>query len=99
EHDTPVITVRLVVPDSLSSVRPHAKAGWDVVLTHDGEGEDVRVSEITWRSAGGTVPVNMKDDFLFSAKAPAETGELQWKAYETYQNGLVVGWDQAPGET
>lgn len=40
----------------------------------------------------------MKDDFLFGAKAPADATNLQWKAYETYQDGTVVAWDQEPSE-
>lgn len=98
EHDTPVVGVRLIIPDGLTSVRPFAKAGWDVEVVTTGEGEDVSATEIKWTSAGNTVPVDLKDDFLFGAKAPTDTTELQWKAYETYQDGNVVSWDQEPSE-
>lgn len=98
EHDTPVVAVRLVIPKGLTSVRPFAKSGWDVEVVKTGEGEDVSATEIKWTSAGSTVPVDLKDDFLFGAKAPSDASELQWMAYETYQDGTVVGWDQAPSE-
>lgn len=98
EHDTPVVAVRLVIPEGLTSVRPFAKPGWNIEVVTIGEGEEVSATEIKWTSAGGTVPVDLKDDFLFGAKAPSDAGELQWKAYETYQDGTVVGWDQVPSE-
>jgi len=99
EHDTAVVGVRLVIPEGLTSVRPYVKSGWDVNVKTTGEGESLSATEITWTSAGATVPVNLKDDFLFSAKAPAAATELKWKAYETYQNGLVVAWEQTPSDS
>lgn len=98
EHDTPVVVVRLQIPEGLTSVRPYAKQGWNIETLKSGEGENVKVTEIKWTSAGATVPVDQKDDFLFGAKAPEKTTELKWKAYETYENGLVVAWDQEPSE-
>lgn len=98
EHDTPVVGVRLIVPEGLSSVRPYAKTGWNVEIVSEGEGETRVVKEIKWLSSGGNVPVNLKDDFLFGAKTPEKPGQLQWKAYETYQDGLVVAWDQEPSD-
>ncbi len=99
EHDTPVVQVRLVIPDDLSSVRPHAKQGWNIEVTKTGEGENLSATEITWKSAGANVPVDLKDDFLFSAKTPDTGGELKWKAYETYADGTVVAWEQDPAST
>jgi uncharacterized protein YcnI len=93
-----VVGVRLLIPEGLTSVRPFAKAGWNVSVTKTGEGENVTASEIIWTSAGGTVPVDLKDDFLFGAKLPDNPTELKWKAYETYQDGKVVAWDQDPSE-
>lgn len=96
EHDTPVVAVRLVIPEGLTSVRPFAKAGWNVEVVKTGEGENVSATEIKWTSVGGTVPVDLKDDFLFGAKAPEDTSDLIWRAYETYGDGTVVAWDQEP---
>lgn len=98
EHDTPVVAVRLIIPEGLTSVRPFAKTGWNVEVVKTGEGENISATEIKWTSAGTTVPVDLKDDFLFGAKAPENATELQWKAYETYQDGTVVAWDQTPSE-
>ena len=79
EHDTPVVGVRVVIPEGLTSVRPYAKAGWEVEVKTTGEGENISATEITWTSAGNDVPVNLKDDFLFGAKAPADAGDLVWR--------------------
>lgn len=98
EHDSPVVVVRLVIPEGLASVRPYAKQGWNIEVTKTGEGENTKVTEIVWTSVGADVPVDLKDDFLFGAKAPEKTIELKWKAYETYADGRVVGWEQEPSE-
>lgn len=98
EHDTPVVAVRLVIPDGLTSVRPFAKQGWDIEVVKSGEGETTTASEITWTSAGANVPVDLKDEFYFGAKTPTAETELQWKAYETYADGTVVAWEQEPSE-
>lgn len=98
EHDTPVVAVRLIIPDGLGSVRPHAKTGWDVEVVKVGEGENTSATEIKWVSSGGMVPVNLKDDFLFGAKTPENSTDLKWKAYETYADGTVVAWEQEPSE-
>lgn len=89
-----VVSVRLVIPDELESLRPNVKPGWNVEVKKTGTGEDSKVTEIIW--SGGSVPVDQRDEFLFQAKAPAKTTELNWKAYETYSDGTVVAWDQEP---
>ncbi len=100
EHDSPVVNVRLVLPDGLESVRPHAKAGWTIELTRGNEGQDAKVTEITWIGGpSGNVPTDLRDDFLFSAKVPDQVVDLKWKAYETYADGLVVAWEQEPSES
>ena len=96
ESNNPVIEVRVLIPGGLTSVRPFAKTGWNLEVETTGEGENVNATEITWTSAGGTVPQNLKDDFYFGAKVPGEPTDLIWKSYETYSDGRTVGWDQEP---
>lgn len=98
EHDTPVVAVKLIIPEGVSSVRPHAKQGWKIEIIKSGEGDNAIVNEIEWSSDGADIPVDLKDEFLFSAKAPDINTELIWKAYETYADGRVVNWDQAPSD-
>lgn len=94
EKELPTVGVRLVIPENLKHVSPNVKPGWSVVVKKSGEGEDARVTEISW--TGGTIPTGQRDDFLFSAQAPASAGSIDWKAYQTYQDGTVVAWDQDP---
>lgn len=90
EKEVPTTEIRLVLPEGLENVRPNAKAGWTIELKKDGD----KVKEILWKN--GNIPVDLRDEFLFSAKAPAKATTIQWKAYQKYSDGTVVSWDQAP---
>lgn len=92
EKDIPVTGVRLVVPDAVESITPTVKQGWNIETKKDGE----KVTEISW--TGGTIAPELRDEFTFSAHLPAEAGDIHWKAYQTYQDGSVVAWDQKPAE-
>jgi uncharacterized protein YcnI len=88
-------SVRLVIPKEVANVTPNVKPGWTIETKKTGEGEDTIVSEITW--SGGSIPADQRDEFSFSAKTPAKPTTLQWKAYQTYNDGKVVSWDATPG--
>lgn len=91
EKDMPTIALRLVIPEGLEHVTPTVKSGW-AIETRKGEGE--AVTEIRW--SGGVIPKGMRDEFTFSAKAPATETTLVWKAYQTYGDGSVVSWEIEP---
>lgn len=92
EKDIPVTGIRLVIPDSIESVTPTVKPGWEIQTKKTGD----RVTEITW--TGGTIAPELRDTFTFSAHMPAKAGDIYWKAYQTYQDGSVVSWDQQPAK-
>ncbi len=92
EEDTPTIGLRLLIPEGLQSVRPNVKPGWTIQLKKAGVGEDAKVTEIIW--SGGSIPAEQRDEFVFSAQAPAEETSLNWLAYQTYGSGEVVAWDK-----
>jgi uncharacterized protein YcnI len=94
EEDNPTIAVKLIIPDGVQSVRPNVKPGWKIELKKTGQGEDVKVSEIIW--TGGNIPVDQKDEFIFSAQAPANGTTIVWKAYQTYSDGDIVAWENDP---
>lgn len=94
EEADPTTMVRLVVPEGVTSVRPNAKVGWNIQIKKTGEGEEARVSEIIW--SGGRIPAEQRDEFVFSAMAPAEATTIVWKAYQTYGDGDVVAWENSP---
>lgn len=94
EKEIPTIAVRLVIPGGLNHVSPNVKPGWNIAMKNTGEGEDAKVTEITW--TGGSIPQGQRDEFQFSAQVPAKETTLQWKAYQTYEGGEIVAWDQNP---
>lgn len=94
EKDNPTIGLRLVIPNGLESVTPNVKPGWTIDTKKVGDREDANVAEITWTN--GSIPPEQRDEFVFSAQVPAKETTLQWKAYQTYEDGTVVTWDQKP---
>ena len=93
EKDIPVTAVRLTIPSNVKSVTPTVKQGWEISTKKSGE----NISEINW--TGGSIDAGLRDDFTFSAQAPDKSGEIVWKAYQTYQDGSVVSWNQKPAGT
>ncbi|HEX6462607.1 MAG TPA: DUF1775 domain-containing protein [Candidatus Saccharimonadales bacterium] len=93
EKDTPTVSVKLDIPEALTNVTPSVKPGWNIKIDKHVEDKKTMVSAITW--SGGEVGVGYRDEFTFSAKTPDGPVDLQWKAYQTYQNGVVVSWDQS----
>lgn len=90
EKEQSTIAVKLVLPEGLEFVTPNVKTGWKVETVK----HDTHVVEISW--TGGEVPAHMRDDFLFSAKAPGAETTLAWKVYQTYADGSVVSWEADP---
>ena len=91
EKPEATVAVRIIIPDGLSEVVPDVKSGWKVTTK---PGQNDTVTEINW--TGGSIPADLRDEFSFSAQVPATTTTLDWKAYQTYADGSVVSWDQAP---
>jgi uncharacterized protein YcnI len=96
EKDIPTTGLRVVIPQGLKHVSPNVKPGWTISIQREGEGDDARVTEVSW--TGGIIPEGQRDDFLFSAQVPSEQTTIIWKAYQTYQDGTVISWDQDPNE-
>lgn len=96
EKTIPTTSVKVIVPPGVEHVTPTNKAGWTIAIDKSGEGKAATVTAVTW--SGGEITDGTRDEFTFSAKTPAEAGELQWKAYQTYSDGTVVAWDQAESQ-
>lgn len=90
EKDIPVTGLRLIVPGNMQYVTPTVKQGWSIETKKSGD----TVTEISW--AGGSIAAGLRDEFTFSAQTPNKASELDWKAYQTYEDGSVVSWDQKP---
>jgi uncharacterized protein YcnI len=93
EKTIPTTAVRLLIPEGLDRVTPIVKPGWTIRVTTNASGT---VSRIDW--TGGSIPAGQKDMFLFSARTPATSTSLVWKAYQTYRDGTVVAWDRDPSK-
>jgi len=92
EKNIPVIGLKLLIPSGLADVVPNVKPGWTITVKKNGD----QVTEIDW--AGGSIPVGERDQFTFSAQVPADQTTLDWKAYQTYQDGGIVAWDEDPAD-
>lgn len=92
EKDTATTALKLEIPAELKHITPTVKPGWQIHVEKEGEGEGESeiVKAILW--TGGTIPQGLRDDFTFSAQAPAQAGTLKWKAYQTYESS-VVSWN------
>ncbi len=93
EKDSPTIGLRLLIPAGLHYVTPTVKPGWKITTKKEGDA----ITEILW--TGGSIPTGERDEFGFSAQVPSTEQALSWKAYQTYQNGTIVAWDQDPSTT
>lgn len=90
EKDVAVTALKLTIPDGVKSVTPTSKGGWTISTLKNGD----TVTEIDWTD--GTIPNGQRQDFTFSAQAPAKAGDIHWKAYESYADGTIVKWDRTP---
>lgn len=93
ERDLPTTEVKLVLPKELKHVSPTVKQGWQIDVEKEGDGEMAQIVSLTW--SGSEVPADFRDDFTFSAQTPSKPADLQWRAYQTYEDGQVVAWDLA----
>lgn len=83
--------VRLVIPEGLTDIRPNVKPGWDIETVVIEDDKLIQVTEIVW--TGGEIPMGQREEFRFSAQAAGIPTTLEWKAYQTYANDVVVAWD------
>lgn len=90
EKEADVTAIKLEVPAGVEDVQPNVTGGWNITTTAN---SDKNVQSITWT---GTIPAGQRADLAFKAQAPAQSGELTWKASQTYSDGTVVRWNQKP---
>ncbi|OBA64422.1 nuclear export factor GLE1 [Mycobacterium sp. 1100029.7] len=95
ESDKGAATTALTVtlPD-VASARTEAMPGWTAKLDRDASSGSVR--SVTWTAApGGGIGVDQFALFRISVKLP-DTDTVSFPATQTYADGSVVKWDQAP---
>jgi uncharacterized protein YcnI len=82
--------LRLVIPSSVSNVKPNVKSGWATEIDASGG----RVQSLIWK--GGIIPADHQDDFIFGAQVQNGVGEIPWRVYQTYEDGSVISWNLDP---
>jgi uncharacterized protein YcnI len=87
ERPVATIAVRVEFPRSLRVSRLRSKPGWNSAVVKDTAGV---ISEVTW--SGGRIPPGEWDEFVIAGRTSDSTGELVFKAWQTYQGGEVVPW-------
>jgi uncharacterized protein YcnI len=89
EKRVAVTSIKLNIPKGVDDVLPTTTSGWTITTSSNHD----NVKAVTWT---GNIPVGQREDFTFSAQAPAAATNLSWKAYQTYADGTVVRWEQNP---
>ncbi len=102
EANATTTEVQLQIPTAhpIAQVLPKQIPGWTVTVktttlatplkTDDGT-FTTAVSEIDW--TGGNIPAGQYQDFQISVDPlPTDTGQLVFKAVQTYSNGDIVRW-------
>lgn len=96
--------IQVGIPDGVVSVRPQAKAGWQVAietrkLAHPvdighGRKTDTLVSAVRW--SGGKLPNEQFDEFGLVMKLPDQPGAQLWlPVVQTCESG-EIRWEQVP---
>ncbi len=81
------------VSDQLLVSRFAPMPGWTRNVEKDGAGRTIAA---TW--SGGSVAADEYQDFVFMGRTPREPGTLVFPAYQTYQDGETVAWNEAPDQ-
>lgn len=96
ESETGALTTQLSVtlPD-VASARTEVQPGWTARLDRDTAAGTVR--SVTWTAAPGVgISTDQFALFRISVKLP-DTETVGFPVTQTYSDGTVVHWDQAPG--
>ncbi|NJP99175.1 YcnI family copper-binding membrane protein [Streptomyces zingiberis] len=98
------LEISLPADHPLASVQPQPVPGWDVKvataapaepLESHGERVEKAVTKVTW--SGGTIEPGMFQQFPLSVgRLPEDTGQLVFKALQTYDDDEVVRWIEEP---
>jgi uncharacterized protein YcnI len=103
--DASTVKLRVLLPTDqpLASVQTTPVPGWTITTKErklatpiDFFGSKVSkvVSQITWKATDGGIAPGQFQDFPVSLGVLPTSGELTFKAVQTYSNGEVVKWDE-----
>ncbi len=89
EKDAATIKIQLAIPDAVNISRVQPKAGWSYSFTKD---DTDKIIGITWNSEGAGIGPTEFEEFYISGKVHDSAESLEWKAYQSYEDGEVVEW-------
>ena len=92
EKEEPTVRVRVDFPAGLTVSRFAPVPGWTRQVERN---QQQLITSVTW--SGGQIAPGEYQDFPFIARTPKEAGKLEFKAYQTYQGGETVAWDNPDG--
>ena len=101
---SPTISLRIKIPEGVTSVKPQMKAGWNVTIKtrkldppikgERGQTITETVDEVDWR--GGPLPNELYDTFGLSMKLPEGAGQtLYFQAVQECEKG-TNRWIEIP---
>ena len=92
EKPIPTIKVKLAFPEGVNVSRFAPAPGWKREVEKDATG---RITSVTW--SGGSIASDELGVFMFQGRN-GKGGALTFKAYQTYSDGSVVEWANAPAD-
>ncbi|MBY7145064.1 YcnI family protein [Virgibacillus sp. NKC19-3] len=93
EKDINTTEVTLEIPEDVDFVSILPMAEWDYELER---GEDEQITSVTWSASDEGIAPNEFIEFAFIGANPSESGEVSWKALQTYEDDSVVEWVGPP---
>lgn len=94
EKDINTTELTLFIPEDVNLISLQPDSEWD----HDIELNDSeQITSVTWKANSGGVGLNEFKEFSFIAVNPDKATEVSWSAHQTYEDGSVVEWIDAPG--
>lgn len=87
EKSDPTTKIVLSVPTGVQFDSYEASPGWTVSKGKAG-GKEI----VTWKATGTGIKPGQFEQFSFLAVNPKTPTELDWNAYQYYQDGTIVEW-------
>lgn len=91
EKDNATTKVVLVVPETANFLNYQPLPGWKVTTTTN---KADKIERVTWekKNEEGGIEQGQFQSFQFVAQNPAETGALEWNAYQYYEDKSIIEW-------
>lgn len=91
EKQADTVRLDLYVPKGMTVLSLRQQPGWDITVERDAGG---RIVAAHWT---GRLPADEFAEFALQARNPGMAGAIEWRAVQTYADGLVIEWAGEPG--